>query len=88
MAQPMPTSHSPSRVAPGAGLRRLPAEPFGAGAPSLDDMARREGQTRGRVLVRLVEEAQLDRIDAERVCQFVDARIRARRCRPIRPVRA
>ena len=62
--------------APVAQLRRLrvasaPAEPFGAGAHAGDQIAAGIGDVLGRVLRRLVAYAQLDRVDPERLGQFV-----------------
>ena len=61
----MPISHSPSRRSRGVAVAPLPAEPLGAGAIGLDDVARRERRARGRILLGLVPDAaQLDRVHA------------------------
>ncbi len=64
-AMPMPTSHRPSRTLCRLGLALVPAEPLGAVAACTRPAAGPSRAAGLRVLVRLVADAQLDRIDAD-----------------------
>ena len=74
---------------PGCGIALAPAEAFGARAQAFDEMALRE-----RLLgllgidLRVVENAELDRVQAELFRHLVDGDLQRHRCPAHRPARA
>ncbi len=79
-AMPRPISHSPSRRWPGCGARALPAEAPRALVQAVAQRAGRVGNACLGVAVGDVAQAQLDRVDAERLGQLVHRRSRAPAC--------